>query len=252
LDIGYNILFPCLIKYVLLGELPKDVPVMVWIHGGAFIVGNGGPDVYGPDYFMGEKSNLVILVTLNYRLGILGFLSLDDDVISGNMGLKDQSLALEWVKKNIVNFGGNPKQVTIFGDSAGGVSIMAHIVSPWSSGLFHKAIVQSGPFTDNPLLHFSHPPLHYAKEVIQDLNQDTDLDNLNSVQLLELLQNAPLEELVARNAFFEKFMFMRLPWKPIVDKHSSRPFIPRDPTELLSEGSFNKVQTIDWDLWRVL
>jgi carboxylesterase type B len=101
------------IKYVLLGELPKGMPVMVWIHGGAFIVGNGGPDAYGPDYFMGEISNPVILVTLNYRLGILGFLSLDDDVVSGNMGLKDQSLALEWVKKNIVNFGGNPEQVSL-------------------------------------------------------------------------------------------------------------------------------------------
>ena len=94
---------------------------MVWIHGGGFIGGNGGTNFFGPDYFMSENNeNPVILVTLNYRLGILGFLSLGDDVVTGNMGLKDQTLALKWVQKNIDNFGGDPNQVTIFGESAGG------------------------------------------------------------------------------------------------------------------------------------
>ena len=112
--------------------------------GGAFIMGLGGPEMYGPDYFMSSESP-VILVTVNYRLGILGFLSLGDDVISGNMGLKDQTLAMKWVKKHISMFGGNPEQVTIFGESAGGISIMSHLISPWSKGLFQRAIVQSGP-----------------------------------------------------------------------------------------------------------
>ena len=107
-------------------------------------MGLGGPEMYGPDYFMSSESP-VILVTVNYRLGILGFLSLGDDVISGNMGLKDQTLAMKWVKKHISMFGGNPEQVTIFGESAGGISIMSHLISPWSKGLFQRAIVQSGP-----------------------------------------------------------------------------------------------------------
>ena len=106
---------------------------MVWIHGGAFIGGNGGTNFFGPDYFMCEHNeNPVILVTLNYRLGILGFLSLGDDVVTGNMGLKDQSLALKWVQNNIASFGGDPNQVTIFGESAGGFSnIFFSIVFPF-------------------------------------------------------------------------------------------------------------------------
>ena len=128
-------------------------------------MGSGGPDMYGPDYFMSQVCLLlnqlfvynlkqlftfqndkpVILVTVNYRLGILGFLSLGDDVITGNMGLKDQSLAMNWVQDHISRFGGDPNQVTIFGESAGGISIMAHLLSPWSKGLFQRAIVQSGP-----------------------------------------------------------------------------------------------------------
>ena len=87
-----------------------DLPVMVWFHGGGFVYGDGGPDMYGPDYFMSEQDHPVILVTLNYRLGVLGFLSLGDDVIGGNMALKDQHLALTWVQKNIKAFGGDPQK----------------------------------------------------------------------------------------------------------------------------------------------
>ena len=118
-------------------------------------MGLGGPEMYGPDYFMSSESP-VILVTVNYRLGILGFLSLGDDVISGNMGLKDQTLAMKWVKKHISMFGGNPEQVTIFGESAGGISIMSHLISPWSKGLFQRAIVQSGPLVSFYLIWVIH------------------------------------------------------------------------------------------------
>ena len=99
--------------------------------------------------FTFQNDKPVILVTVNYRLGILGFLSLGDDVITGNMGLKDQSLAMNWVKNHISRFGGDPNQVTIFGESAGGISIMAHLLSPWSKGLFQRAIVQSGPMVSS-------------------------------------------------------------------------------------------------------
>ena len=98
--------------------------------------------------FTFQNDKPVILVTVNYRLGILGFLSLGDDVITGNMGLKDQSLAMNWVQDHISRFGGDPNQVTIFGESAGGISIMAHLLSPWSKGLFQRAIVQSGPMVN--------------------------------------------------------------------------------------------------------
>lgn len=94
----------------------KPLPVLFWIHGGGWNAGSGQTDLFGPDYFMQKD---VILVTINYRLGPVGFLSLDDpDVnVPGNAGLKDQTFALKWVKQNIANFGGNPNNITVFGES---------------------------------------------------------------------------------------------------------------------------------------
>jgi len=222
----------------------SPLPVMVWIHGGGFVRGNGGTDFYGPDFFMSSE-NPVILVTLNYRLGILGFLSLGDDVVTGNMGLKDQTLALKWVQENIAKFGGDPNRVTIFGESAGGRSVMAHILSPWSKDLFHQAIVQSGAITDLRNLIPSHPPEYYARQVLEDLEVEDDLDQLDSLQLLQILQKVPANQIVQRNGLFEEFMFALVPWKPIVDgNHASKPFIPDDPRILLAEGNFNKVPII--------
>ncbi|CAG7728483.1 unnamed protein product, partial [Allacma fusca] len=93
------------------------LPVMVFIHGGAFQEGTGS--IYKPDYLMDED---VVYVNPNYRLGVLGFLNTGDTVIRGNMGLKDQALALRWIKDNIQAFGGDPNNITIFGQSAGGAS----------------------------------------------------------------------------------------------------------------------------------
>lgn len=96
---------------------PKHpMPVLVWIHGGGWNSGSGQTDLFGPDYFMQKD---VILVTMNYRLGPIGFLSLEDPDLNipGNAGLKDQTYALKWVNRNISNFGGDPKNVTVFGES---------------------------------------------------------------------------------------------------------------------------------------
>nr|CAD7392581.1 unnamed protein product [Timema cristinae] len=115
--------------------------VMVWIHGGGFTMGSGNMDFYGPDYFVHAD---VILVTFNYRLGALGFLCLNDTNVSANNGLKDQVAVLQWVQQNIAQFGGDPDNVTIFGESAGAVCVYYHLLSPMSKGLFHRAIAQSG------------------------------------------------------------------------------------------------------------
>ncbi|KAG8034167.1 hypothetical protein G9C98_001251 [Cotesia typhae] len=133
----------CLNLNVYTRDLNPDEPlaVLVWIHGGAFILGSGNDDVYGPDYFMTKD---IILVTINYRLGMLGFLNLDDEEATGNQGLKDQVMALKWVKQNIKKFGGDPNKVTIFGESAGGASVHYLTISPLAEGLFQKAIIQSG------------------------------------------------------------------------------------------------------------
>ena len=95
----------------------ENLPVMVWIHGGAFESGSGTYGDYGPQYFMDLG---VVVVTVNYRLGPFGFLSSAKEELPGNLGLWDQSLALHWVRDNIQHFGGNRDQLTLFGESAGG------------------------------------------------------------------------------------------------------------------------------------
>lgn len=122
-------------------------PVLFWIHGGGFTIGSGSSAVYDGQYLAREGD--VVVVTINYRMGALGFMNLaalTDGRIpaTGNEGLLDQIAALEWVRDNIAAFGGDPGNVTIFGESAGGMSCGALLAMPRAQGLFHKAIPQSG------------------------------------------------------------------------------------------------------------
>lgn len=122
----------------------SDLPVMVWLYGGGLWVGES--DDYDAQKLV--KDGDVIIVTINYRLGIFGFFAHPSLYKNGqtlvNYGIRDQQFALEWVQNNIESFGGNPDNVTIFGESAGGRSVMAHMASPLSKGLFHKGILESG------------------------------------------------------------------------------------------------------------
>lgn len=130
----------CLQLNVFAPEGAKDAPVMVWIHGGSHRVGAGW--FYDGTSFAKDG---IVVVSINYRLGALGYLShpaLGER--SGNYGLMDQIAALEWVKRNVAQFGGDPGNVTLFGESAGGLSTMAVLSVPSARGLYHKAIVQSG------------------------------------------------------------------------------------------------------------
>lgn len=122
-------------------------PVMVWIHGGAFILGSGSTSLYSGEQLATRGD--VVVVTLNYRLGALGFLSWQDvcrdtDRPPTNLGLRDQLAALAWVRDNVEAFGGDPANVTVFGESAGAMSIGTLLGVPSARGLFHKAILQSG------------------------------------------------------------------------------------------------------------
>lgn len=121
--------------------------VMVWIHGGAFVTGAGSVGTYNGKYIVPRGD--IVLVTINYRLGAFGFLNLRDATDgklpgTGAEGLADQIAALRWVKENIAQFGGDPDNVTIFGESAGGMSVGALLACPAARGWFHKAIAQSG------------------------------------------------------------------------------------------------------------
>ncbi len=134
--------------------LGGQLPVLVWIHGGAFVFGSGSqPDFSGVQF----ARQGIMLVTFNYRLGRLGFFAFPalsrehPDEVKGNYGYMDQIAALTWVQQNIAAFGGDPKNVTIFGESAGGVSVHTHLTSPLSRDLFQKAIIESGGGRDGVL-----------------------------------------------------------------------------------------------------
>jgi len=128
-------------------EAGSRAPVMVWIHGGGFSIGSGSQRLYDGSRF---AANGIVLVTINYRLGPFGFMAHpalsaeSPEGVSGNYGLLDQIAALKWVQENIAAFGGDPGMVTIFGESAGAVSVGCLLASPLAEGLFHRAIMQSG------------------------------------------------------------------------------------------------------------
>ncbi|KAM6937563.1 fatty acyl-CoA hydrolase precursor, medium chain [Xenentodon cancila] len=127
--------------YTPAGRAPDaKLPVMVWIHGGGFVL--GAASIYDGSAMAAYQD--VVVVMIQYRLGILGFFSTGDEHVSGNFGLLDQVEALRWIKEHIHNFGGDPDLVTIFGESAGGVSVSVLLLSPLSDGLFHRGIAESG------------------------------------------------------------------------------------------------------------
>jgi len=132
----------------------ENLPVFVWIYGGGLNSGSANCDIYNGEK-MAKKG--IVFVSINYRVGVLGFMAHPDLTkesgyqASGNYGFLDQIAALKWVQQNIANFGGNPANVTVAGQSAGAFSVNALIASPLAKGLFHKAIPQSGGLLSNRL-----------------------------------------------------------------------------------------------------
>nr|WP_296778159.1 carboxylesterase/lipase family protein [Rhodococcus sp. (in: high G+C Gram-positive bacteria)] len=146
IDPGLSIDEDCLTLNVWAPANAHDLPVMVWIHGGAYYLGSSAQKVYDGTRLVTEGQ--VVLVTANYRLGALGFLDFSSfGDFDANLGLRDQIAALEWVRDNIAAFGGDPSRVTLFGESAGGGSVTTLMVSPRAEGLFHRVIAESSPAT---------------------------------------------------------------------------------------------------------
>lgn len=136
-----NVFTPYLPKGDSSAKNQKLKPVMFWIHGGAFTSGTGSDPTFDGGSLVSRGD--VVLVTINYRLSTLGFLSFNDGIIKGNYGLADQVVALDWVHQNIAAFGGDPERITIFGQSAGAASVRALLASPKAIGKFASAIAQS-------------------------------------------------------------------------------------------------------------
>ncbi|XP_056880950.1 pyrethroid hydrolase Ces2e-like isoform X1 [Takifugu flavidus] len=165
------------------------LPVMVWIHGGGFVWGSAS--TYSGSALAAYQD--VVVVVIQYRLGLLGFLSTGDAHMPGNNGFLDQIQALKWVQEHIHNFGGDPDLVTIFGESAGGISVSLLLLSPLSEGLFHRAIAESGTaalqllFQDDP-----QPALQLVANVSGCTTESTEktadcIKNLDMETILKIL-----------------------------------------------------------------
>jgi len=221
----------CLVMNIYSPNLTPDVPypVMVWIHGGSLTTGSNIASVYGASTFIDRD---VVMVAINYRLGPLGFVSLGDEKVPGNAGLRDQSLALNWVSENIANFGGDPSRVTIFGESAGSSSVNYQLLSPLSQGTFQRAIMQSGTVLGVSWGSANTPEhaVSYGRELIQNLGCDVDTE--------VCMQNATVEAIL-QNTFLHGPNVDGI-WQAVDDSSfSSEPFLPGTPKDLLESGQFN-------------
>jgi carboxylesterase type B len=213
-------------------------PVMIWFHGGAFTMGAGNE--YIPVEMVRKG---VVVVTVNYRLGALGFLTFGNDIVAGNMGLKDQLEAMRWVKRFIHNFGGDPEQVTLFGQSSGALMVNAMQMSPKATGLFKAAIVQSG----NMLMRRVTAEGSDEKRTAKGLAEKAECPSDYSEAMLKCMQNLPAEGLIkmsgyaAPNLGAPKEDRERGPWFPVVDSYATDPILPMEPLNALKTGMFNKV-----------
>ncbi|XP_015597183.1 esterase E4 [Cephus cinctus] len=217
---------------------PVKRPVVVFFHPGGFYGGSGQGYIFGPQYWLDQD---IVLVTTNYRLASLGFLSTGDSLAPGNLGLKDQVEALRWIKKNIASFGGDPDSVTITGYSAGSWSVTLHMISPMSKGLFHRAIAMSGAATVQEPLPTQQK--HLAKKQAELLGCPTDTTG----NMLICLNTKTIEEFVdSYEKFFEWHRDPILVWSPVVEPEVNgvERFLPAQPVDLIRQGKINEVPLI--------
>lgn len=203
---------------------------MVWIHGGAFMTGSSGTELYGPDFLLQKE---IVLISFNYRLGAFGFLSLQDPTleIPGNAGLKDQNLALKWIRKNCSSFGADSNNITLFGESAGANSVILHMVSEMSNGLFEKAIAMSPAMINWSLV----PPRNWAERLAKLVGWNGDG---GEYEILEFLRTVSPEHIVGAQEKLitdeENKKSIIWPFGPVIETYQGpNCFIPKNPKEML-------------------
>ena len=213
----------CLYLNVTRPPQARNRPVLVWLHGGGFTSGAGSD--YGADR-LARNGNVV--VTVNYRLGAFGFFGYPGLGGSGAFGLADQQAALRWVQRNIRQFGGNPDNVTLFGASAGGLSTCAQLTTPRTRGLFHRAIIQSGPCQlglpagENQVQHTWVPRQQVEQAGAAAPHGCADIDCLRALPTAEVKKLTPLFS------------------APAYDTEA----LPRNPITALREGDFHRVPVL--------
>jgi para-nitrobenzyl esterase len=219
-------------------------PVMFWIHGGGFVTGNGGSLDGSRLVLRGD----VVVVSINYRLGPLGFLYIPG--LTANVGLLDMVKALEWTRDNVSLFGGDPENVTIFGESAGGFAVASLLALPSAKGLFHKAITQSG--AAHPLRFNESPSIRYYETLIEELGiEKGDIKSLKAISAEKIIKAH--QSIVSKGTIdFTNPRSIRL--GPVVDKNT----MPIHPLEAVRNGYIkdialfvgsNKDETKLWNIW---
>jgi para-nitrobenzyl esterase len=201
-------------------------PVLVWIHGGGFTHGAGYEALYdgGPLAVRGD----VVIVTINYRLGAFGFLRLPEIGAHGNQGLLDQVAALTWVRDNIEAFGGDPKQITIFGESAGSASVGCLVTMPAACGLFHRAVMQSG------IGRASSPDV--ADKIADTMLSSLGLDRSRASDILNVTTDAILK---AQGALAQA-LGPDVRFGPVVDPAS----LPVTPPKAIANGVAKNIEIV--------
>ncbi|XP_040838117.1 carboxylesterase 5A [Ochotona curzoniae] len=203
----------------------SKLPVMVWFPGGAFETGSAS--IFDGSALAAYEN--VLVVTTQYRLGIFGFFTTQDQHASGNWGFKDQLAALSWVQKNINFFGGDPGRVTIFGESAGGISVSSLVLSPMATGLFHRAIMESGV----AIIPYLKSADDQRSKDLQIVAEACDCNASDSLALLTCLREKSSKELLSLGQKTKSFT-------RVVDGR----FFPEEPLELLTQQTFKTVPSI--------
>ncbi|XP_015176905.1 PREDICTED: esterase E4-like [Polistes dominula] len=219
----------------------KGHPVIVYFHPGGFYFFSGQYRFYGPEYLLDHD---LVLVTLNFRMGSLGFLSTGDSYAPGNVGFKDQVLALRWVQRNIAAFGGDPNSVTIGGTSVGSISVLLHMISPMSKGLFHRGIAMSGSLIS--LEPYKTDQKNLAIKQAELLNCPTD----TSKSMIDCLRTKPIESFTKTiSQFFELSIGYPDPmgiWGGVIEPEIEgvERFLTDQPIDLIRRGKINEVPLI--------
>lgn len=209
---------------------PAGYPVHFWIHGGAFEQGLGNCALYNASTFAQEG---ITSVVINYRLGVMGFMASQSQ--KGNYGLLDQRLALQWTRDNIANFGGNPEKITIAGQSAGAMSVAAHLTSPQSKGMFAAAIMESNPLALP--FHSRESAKTNAKTVFAYVGcAEDDVACMKQKPLNELLEAQ--EKAIKLN--LNNLLINFLPFAPMVETADENPNaeLPEQPFTALAKGEW--------------
>ncbi|XP_009879681.1 PREDICTED: fatty acyl-CoA hydrolase precursor, medium chain-like [Charadrius vociferus] len=222
-------------------EKQEKLPVFVWIHGGGLVF--GAASSYDGSALAAFDN--VVVVTIQYRLGIVGYFSTGDKHARGNWGYLDQVAALQWIQENIMHFGGDPGSVTIAGESAGGVSVSALVLSPLAKGLFHKAISESGTavrvlFTEKP------------EEDAQRIATAFGCEKSSSAAMVECLREKTEEEIVQATLKMDMTTLQLCYTSPenceqpslFISASADGVFFPKSPRQLLSEKAINAVPYI--------